>query len=254
MIVEKNHDSLKHLKPDQRQIIMNYMTKFNDRYKNGKWIVSDKIEEFSIDFIDNNIPFAKPYTYYGAELEFLRKQVQEWLDLGIIRKSNSKYAVPLIVSSKIKLGGEIKFRACPNYIPINQKIQHVIYPMPTVHELLDKAKGIIKCKIDLKSAHNAIGLRFSDWEKSAFITQHLPGLGDHFEFTCMPWGTNNSGRYFQFVIENILRSNEVFPKNLKGDYCDVMQDDILVWADNEDEMLIILKDIFDRLYYYGFLG
>ncbi len=52
-----------------------------------------------------------------------------------------------------------------------------------VYDLVDKATGPIKCKIDLKSAQSIIKLRKEDWYKTAFITQHIPGFGDHFEFT-----------------------------------------------------------------------
>ncbi len=102
LLAEENHKTLDKLNSKQKDVIYSYMKKFNERYTKNKWIVSDRLEEFSMDFVDDNIPYGKPYIYHGIEYEFLVNQIKEWLDLGIIRPSNSKYAVPLLVSTKIK--------------------------------------------------------------------------------------------------------------------------------------------------------
>jgi hypothetical protein len=165
--------------------------------------------------------------------------------------SNSKYAVPMIVSSQLKLGKKKKFRLAPNYIPINDKIKRKQYPTVNIKEMTNRVTGRFKAKIDIKSAHNTIPLMKEDWHKTAFVTQHIPGLGDHFEFTCATWGFNNIGGFFQLTIENILRSNEVFERNLKGDCCEVIQYDIIIHAYTLEQLFIDTKEVLDRLFYYG---
>ncbi len=76
---------------------------------------------------------------------------------------------------------------------------------------------------------------------------------DHIEFTSMPWGLTNSGREFQRLMDKLIRSDfrveeRVFKRNMKGECCDVFQDDALVYGKDEDILFEDTKELLERMY------
>jgi hypothetical protein len=173
--------------------------------------------------------------------------------MGIIRPSNAKSAVQMLVATDTRLDGTKKFRLAANYIPVNRYIKPMNYPLPNLTDMLNKVDGEVFSVIDAVSGHLRVPLREGDWVKTAFRTPHISGVGDLFEFCCMPWGLNNSGRHYQFIGENMLRSNADFPENLLGDSAVVSQDDIVTYskADDESKVLSDVEKILQRMLFFG---
>lgn len=59
-------------------------------------IGKSKIGEFSIELEDNTPVFYKPYRLSTTEQEFVKEQIKEMKDFGIIQESNSPYASPIL--------------------------------------------------------------------------------------------------------------------------------------------------------------
>ncbi|GFV69766.1 retrovirus-related Pol polyprotein from transposon 297 [Trichonephila clavipes] len=88
------------------------------------------------------------------EKQEVEKQIDEWLEQGIIRESCSDFSSPVVVCKK-KDG---TMRLCIDYRKLNKKTIKDRYPLPIIEEVLDKLKnGKIFMTLDLKNAFFSCG-------------------------------------------------------------------------------------------------
>ena len=76
----------------------------------------------------------KPYRIPQAYKEKVNQELEEMERNGIIEKSESEWAFPLVIVTK-KDGGVC---LCVDYRQLNQITKFDAYPMPRIEELLDK--------------------------------------------------------------------------------------------------------------------
>ena len=90
------------------------------------------------------------------ELDELKKQIQEFLDQGIIKPSHSPYGAPILFVKK----KEGTLRMCVDYRVLNKITIKNRYPLPRIEELLDRLQGAkYFSKIDLRSGYHQIRVR-----------------------------------------------------------------------------------------------
>ena len=122
----------------------------------------------------------RPYRFSPQENEVVRQEIDKMLGAGIIRKSKSPWASPVVVVPKPD--GSPRF--CIDYRRLNSITKKDVYPLPRIDEALDTLGGALYFSaLDLKAGYWQIPLSDSDAEKTAFITKF--GL---FEFTRLPFG------------------------------------------------------------------
>ena len=78
-------------------------------------------------------PHKSPYRLSVAELDELKRQLDQLLEQGWIRPSTSPYGVPVLFIPK-KDG---KWRLCVDYRALNKITTKNRYPLPKVEELMD---------------------------------------------------------------------------------------------------------------------
>lgn len=82
---------------------------------------------------------SKLYRLPPRHDEEVRRQLQEMEEQGIIRKSNSRYASPIVVvAKKLDTSGQQKFRICVDYRKLNEITIDDKYPIPNINGILDK--------------------------------------------------------------------------------------------------------------------
>ena len=156
---------------------------------------------------------------------------------GVIVKSNSEYASPLVVVKK----GTGEIRLCVDYRQLNNKTIKDAYPIPRIDDSLEALGGAkVFSSFDLKSAYHQIKIVKEDQFKTAFSSPW--GL---YEFTRMPFGLTNAPATFQRVISNLFRS-EMY----KFVVCYL--DDILVYSKTWKEHLGHIEVVMMRLEEAGF--
>ncbi|GFX81281.1 retrovirus-related Pol polyprotein from transposon 297 [Trichonephila clavipes] len=151
----------------------------------------------------------------------VEKQIDQWLEQGIIRESCSDFSSPVVVCKK-KDG---TMRLCIDYRKLNKKIVKDRYPLPIIEEVLDKlGNGKIFTTLDLKNAFFHVDVDEASRKYTAFVTET-----GQYEFLKVPFGLFISSNYFQRYI------NYVFRELLRDGTLIIYLDDIIIPATDEKE-------------------
>lgn len=166
----------------------------------------------------------------------VRLLLQGMLDGGIVRKSTSPWAAPIVLVRK--KSGEIRF--CVDYRKLNAVTHKDAYPLPRVEEALTTLKKARWFStLDLASGYWQVEVAPSDREKTAFTTPM--GL---FEFERMPFGLCNAPATFQRLMEACLG-------DMNTEALLIYLDDVIVFADDFTTHLKNLEAVFSRLLQFG---
>jgi hypothetical protein len=178
-------------------------------------------------------PWGLIYPLNETELQALWDYLKEMLQLGKIRPSKSPAAAPIIFVPKAYGRG---LRLCVDYQGLNKVTIANRYPLLIMSELQDRVRGAkIFTKIDLKNGYNLIRIKPGDEWKTAFKTRY--GL---YEYTVMPFGLSNAPATFQNMMNHIFR--DLLDLGLI-----VYLDDILIYAETEEEHDRIVTEVLNRL-------
>lgn len=146
---------------------------------------------------DQTPPHFKLYNLTIPETQELEKYINENLDKGFIRNSNSPAGAPCFFVKK-KDGS---LRLCVDYKGLNAITRKNRYPLPLISDLirtLGQAK--IYTALDLRVAYNLVRIRKGDEWKTAFKTRF-----GHFEYLVMPFGLTNAPQVFQSMMDTLFR-------------------------------------------------
>ena len=188
------------------------------------------LAEHPIDTGDSRPVKQRPYRIPVHLNAVVNNQVNDMLERGIIRASNSPWSSPIVLAPK--KDGDYRF--CVDFRRINSVTKKDAHPMPRIDEILDQLGGAgYFSTLDLASGYWQVPLREEDMEKTAFSVG-----ADHYEFTVMPFGLTNAPATFQRMMGNLL-------KGIKG--CLVLIDDIVIFSDTWDQHQRILDEVFRRV-------
>ncbi|WVZ94919.1 LOW QUALITY PROTEIN: hypothetical protein U9M48_040746 [Paspalum notatum var. saurae] len=152
----------------------------------------------------------------GPNAVVVKKQIDELLEKGFIRKSTSPWASPALLTEK-KDG---TLRMCVDYRGLNAVTIKNKYPPPRIEDLFDQLKGArVFSKIDLRSGYHQLRIGPSDIPKTAFISRY--GL---YEYTVMSFGLTNAPdllyeheEHLRLVLRK-LREHKLYAKFSKCDF------------------------------------
>ena len=246
-----------HRKVDLEDKIITKETKasFNslcDRFKDIISQGSDNIGktlliEMDIDTGDSPPIASRPYTLSLKHFNWVQKEITTLERAGIIKKSISPWASPVVIVPKKYAPGEPpQRRMCIDFKRLNKKLPEVqnlsggkgcisLVPLPKIDELYAKLQGHkVFSTLDLQSGYYHIGLSESAKPKTAFV---IAGMGKY-QFNRVPFGLAEAPAYFQRLINEVLTGCTFTMGYL---------DDIIIFSKTEEEHLQHLEEIFERL-------
>jgi hypothetical protein len=176
---------------------------------------------------------AKGFYVVGLEkAEFIRNEIKDMLNRGIIRLSISLWAAPVVFIQK----KEGTFHFCVDYRNLNAITKPDKYPSPRIDSLLDSFRESNWFSgIDLASGYWQVEMSKTDQEKTAFIMKE--GL---YEFNVMPFGLRNAPGTFQRLMNHVLR-------DFLGKFVAVYLDDIIIFLRTYEEHLDHINQVLDAL-------
>ncbi|CAM4571699.1 unnamed protein product [Lepidochelys kempii] len=174
---------------------------------------------------------VQPYWVPPQTKTAIEREIQDMLQMGVIRPSGSAWASPVVLVPKPD--GEIRF--CMDYCKLNAVTHPDNYPMPCTDELLEKlGQAQFISTLDLTKGYCQVPLDESAKERSAFIT-HV-GL---YEFNVLPFGLRNVSATFQRLVDGLLAG--------LGEYAVAYLDNVAIFSDSWAEHLEHLQKVFERI-------
>jgi len=173
----------------------------------------------------------KPYKKSPAMRTIIRDMVTDMEKQGIIRRSISPYAAPVVLDQK-KNG---QWRLCIDFKKLNSQTPTNSGPMGNPNNTLRLIPtGYWYSLIDLESGYWQIVLHPESIVKSAFVTED-----GNWEFLVMPFGLKNAGKTFAALMNKLMAPYlDIFVK--------VFMDDTLIYSKTLEEHLVHIQKVLER--------
>jgi hypothetical protein len=209
------------------------------------------------------IPNRPYYRMSYEEQQECKRQIEKYLDSGMIRPSQSPYGSAVLFAPK-KNG---KLRFCVDYRPLNDiTIKNAVQP-PDTEDCLSQLSGAnIFSTLDLAAGYHQLLIREEDKYKTAFNTKY-----GHYEWNVMCFGLTNAPATFVQALNSIfsgeayrLNGNENLiknydpdqlkerKKNMLDDYICIYIDDIIIFSKTPEEHAKHIEEVMTRLTDFNF--
>ena len=212
-------------KSELRKLVQEYESIFTDVPKQTNVI------ECEIQLTTNDPIRSRPYPVPQALKQTLKDEIRDMLSLGVIERSNSSYASPVVMVRK--KDGSVRF--CIHFRKLNRIIVFDPEPMPNPEHLFAELHdSMFFTKIDMTKGYWQIPMSESSKEKTAFVTSE-----GQFQFRFMPFGLVVAGAIFSRMMRKLF-------SHLPQVACYI--DDILVHTRSWSEHMSVLQVVFDILF------
>ena len=214
-----------------KSILADYADRFVEKLPAG--LPPSRGVDHAIPLKPGSAPPFKPMLRLSyAELDEMKKQLQELLDKGYIRPSSSPFGAPVLFVRK-KDGS---FRMCIDYRALNKVTVMDRYPLPRIDELIDRLHGAQWfTKIDMAQGYHQLRVREDDVHKTAFRTRY-----GHFEFLVLPFGLCSAPASFMRLMHHMF-------DDLLDKCVIVFIDDVLIYSKTKAEHDRHVRMVLDRL-------
>ena len=206
--------------------------------------------KMDIDTGDSPPVCQRPYSLPLKHVEWVTKELEILEKAGVISRSVSPWASPIVIVPKKSEPGEPpRRRMCVDYRVLNSLLPPVnkahskakgilsLVPLPKIDEIYAQLKGSkVYSAIDMRSGYFHLGLSEEAKPKTAFV----PG-GSHgakYEFNRCPFGLSQAPAYFQRLVHEVLKGITFAFGYL---------DDILIFSPDNKTHLEHLEVVFQRL-------
>ena len=237
------------LTPEQEKKFKDLLDKHREKVfsKDYKDIGKTELMQMTIETGEHPPIAHKPRPIPLKHQEWVMQEIQKLEDAGLIRRSISHWASPIVVVPKKSAPNEpprrrmcIDYRALNNCLPtVNKAFSTAkgvlsLIPLPKVDEIYGKLAG---CKyfstLDLRSGYYHIGLTEESIPKTAFVVQF-----GKWEWLRVPFGLAQAPAYFQDLINQTMAGLPFAQGYL---------DDILIFSRSFEEHLDHIDQVFQRL-------
>ncbi len=188
-----------------------------------------------IDLKENQPIFWKQFNLPEAHTQFIEQTLDEWLKLGVVRRSSSPYNSPIFCVPKKQGQG---LRIIQDFRQLNQHSHIDKNSMKEINECIGdigRANSSIFTTLDLTSGFWQMKLEPESQLLTAFT---IPNRG-HFHWITSPMGLLGCPASFQRLMEQVLRG-------LQNTL--IYIDDVLIHTDTHKKHLEALEQVLMRLH------
>ena len=180
------------------------------------------------------VPFKEAYRRIPPQMyDEVKAHIQEMLNLGAIRPSNSPWASAIVLVRK-KDG---RRRFCIDLRRLNNRTIKDAYSLPKIESILDSLIGAqIFSTLDLIAGYWQVEMA----EECKAYTAFTCGPLGFYECDTMPFGATNAPATFQRLMHDCLG-------DLNMNWCIVYLDDIIIFSATKEEHLKRLEAVFQKL-------
>ena len=225
--------------------------KYTDIFsKSSEDIGHTPLLKMDIDTGDSPPVCQRPYSLPLKHVEWVTKELEILEKAGVISRSISPWASPIVIVPKKSEPGEPpRRRMCVDYRVLDSLLPPVnkahskakgilsLVPLPKIDEIYAQLKGSkVYSAIDMRSGYFHLGLSDEAKPKTAFV----PGgpHGAKYEFNRCPFGLSQAPAYFQRLVHEVLKGITFAFGYL---------DDILIFSPDNKTHLEHLEIVFQRL-------
>ena len=183
-------------------------------------------------------PFKEMFRHIAPPLvDEVRQHIQEMLDSGAIRPSQSPWCNAVVLVRK--KDGSLRF--CIDFRRLNAWTKKDAYPLPRMQETMESMVGTrhFSC-MDLKSGFWQVQMDKESRQYTAFTV----GSMGVYEFLHMPYGLCNAPAMFQRLMQNCLGE-------LNLTYALIYLDDVIVYSKTKEEHLVRLHAVLEQFMEHG---
>ncbi|GFS59606.1 transposon Tf2-11 polyprotein [Trichonephila clavipes] len=153
--------------------------------------------KLSITVTDDKPIYHSPRRLPFTERDIVDKQIDEWIQNGVIEPCSSAYASQVLVVRK-KDGSP---RVCIDFRILNRVLVKDHYPLPLIEDILDKLQDTrVFSTIDLRNGFFHVPVNKQSRPYTSFVTQN-----GQFQFLKMPFGLSTCPSTFQRFINTVFR-------------------------------------------------
>jgi hypothetical protein len=187
-----------------------------------------------IELVEGAKPVRQtPYRLHPEKLARVNQEIDELLKAGIIEKSESPWAAPILVVPKPDGSG----RLCTDFRKLNALTVPDPFPMPRVEVLIDRVgKAKFMTKLDMTKAYWQVPLHEDSIPLTGFVTPR-----GHYQWRYLCFGLRNAPATFSRLIDKVLQG--------LNEFCDAYLDDVIIfsgsWGDHMSHLEQVLRRIDD---------
>jgi len=172
-----------------------------------------------------------PYRVNPTKAEAIKTELDNMLELGVIKPSNSPWAAPVVLIPK----PDNIIRSCTDYRRLNAVTVPDVFPMPQIDDLIDKvANAKFLTKIDLAKGYWQVPLDDAAVPIPAFVTSF-----GQFQWKYMPFGLRNAPGTFESLVNRVLVGLDK--------YTAAYLDDILIFSNSWSEHIFHIREVLKRI-------
>jgi hypothetical protein len=206
---------------------------FAGLFSNDKPSIQTKTQAY-VPIKPGTVPISlPPYRASPTVLAEIRKMIKELEEKGLISKSKSPWAFPVVCVQRDP-GGPYRF--CVDYSKLTNSIIPDPYPLPRIDDTIDHLSNQkIFSVVDAQKGFWQIPVFEEHQERLAFITPF-----GKYQFKVLPFGYTLAPGIFQKAMNETL-------DGLLFLNCLVYIDDIIIFSENYEQHLKDLEQVFERL-------
>src|SRR5664279_2095115 len=226
-------ENLAELTPKQQSELTSILAKYES-------VFSDKpgrtnLCEHHIELLPNVKPFfCRPYRLSPDKAKFLKEELAELKNLGIIEEAPSNgttWASPVLMVPK----ADGTLRLCTDMRQVNLRTAVDPFPLPRIEELIDRVgQATFLTKLDMVRGYWQVPLDAASVPISGFVT-----LFGHFRWRYMPFGCRNAPATFSRLLMRLFAKLEEF--------CAAYLDDIIIFSMSWEDHKRHVADVLERI-------